>query len=59
MSGIACGIDEPIGANDDDACLLLRHPVDQGAAGVAYAAWQTLRADDSLWVEDEPETDEA
>ncbi len=24
-------------------------------AGVAYAAWQTLRADDSLWVEDEPE----
>jgi len=27
-------------------------------AGVAYAAWQTLRADDSLWVEDEPETDE-
>ena len=28
-------------------------------AGVAYAAWQTLRADDSLWVEDEPEADEA
>jgi hypothetical protein len=28
-------------------------------AGVAYAAWQTLRADDSLWVEDEPESDEA
>jgi hypothetical protein len=30
------------------------------AAGVAYAAWQTLRADDSLWIEDEPEpeTDE-
>jgi hypothetical protein len=28
-------------------------------AGVAYAAWQTLRADDSLWVEDEPEGDEA
>jgi hypothetical protein len=25
------------------------------AAGVAYAAWQTLRADDSLWVEDEPD----
>jgi len=24
-------------------------------AGVAYAAWQTLRADDSLWIEDEPE----
>jgi hypothetical protein len=24
-------------------------------AGVAYAAWQTLRADDSLWVEDDPE----
>lgn len=27
-------------------------------AGVAYAAWQTLRADDSLWVEDEPEIEE-
>lgn len=27
------------------------------AAGVvAYAAWQTLRADDDLWIEDEPET---
>jgi hypothetical protein len=26
------------------------------AAAVAYAAWQTLRADDDLWVEDEPET---
>lgn len=25
------------------------------AAGVAYAAWQTLRADDELWVSDEPE----
>jgi hypothetical protein len=24
-------------------------------AGVAFAAWQTLRADDSLWIEDEPE----
>lgn len=24
------------------------------AAAVAYAAWQTLRADDDLWVEDEP-----
>lgn len=28
-------------------------------AGVAYAAWQTLRADDSLWIEDEPEPEEA
>lgn len=27
-------------------------------AGVAFAAWQTLRADDSLWIEDEPD-DEA
>lgn len=25
------------------------------AAGLAYAAWQTLRADDELWVSDEPE----
>jgi hypothetical protein len=23
-------------------------------AGIAYAAWQTLRADDDLWVDDEP-----
>jgi hypothetical protein len=29
------------------------------AAGVAYAAWQTLRADDSLWVEDDPEVEPA
>ena len=27
------------------------------AAGIAYAAWQTLRADDELWVSDEPESD--
>ena len=25
-------------------------------AAVAYAAWQTLRADDDLWIDDEPET---
>ena len=25
------------------------------AAGLAYAAWQTLRADDELWVSDEPD----
>lgn len=25
------------------------------AAGIAYAAWRTLRADDELWVSDEPE----
>jgi hypothetical protein len=24
-------------------------------AGLAYAVWQTLRADDDLWIEDEPE----
>lgn len=24
-------------------------------AGIAYAAWQTLRADDELWVSDDPE----
>jgi hypothetical protein len=28
-------------------------------AGIAYAAWQTLRADDSLWVEDDPESADA
>jgi len=26
-------------------------------AGVAYAAWQTLRADDELWVSDDPDDD--
>lgn len=26
------------------------------AAGIAYAAWQTLRADDELWISDSPET---
>ncbi|EPR75077.1 hypothetical protein ADILRU_2614 [Leifsonia rubra CMS 76R] len=26
------------------------------AAGVAYAAWQTLRADDDLWIDDEAES---
>ena len=25
-------------------------------AGIAYAAWQTLRADDELWVSDDPES---
>lgn len=25
------------------------------AAGLGYAVWQTLRADDDLWVEDQPE----
>ena len=25
------------------------------AAGLAYAMWQTLRADEDLWIEDEPE----
>lgn len=27
------------------------------AAGVAYAAWQTLRADDDLWIDDDAELD--
>jgi hypothetical protein len=26
-------------------------------AGVAYAAWQTLRADDDLWIDDDADTD--
>ena len=29
------------------------------AAAVAYAAWQTLRADDDLWVEDEKDASDA
>lgn len=27
-------------------------------AAIAYAAWQTLRADDDLWIDDEPESPE-
>ena len=27
------------------------------AAGIAYAAWQTLRADDDLWIDDEELTE--
>ena len=34
--------------------LLQRGAVGIAAAGVAYAAWQTLRADDELWVADDP-----
>lgn len=26
------------------------------SAAIAYAAWQTLRADDDLWIDDEPES---
>jgi hypothetical protein len=28
-------------------------------AGVAYAAWQTLRADDDLWIDDEDSTEQS
>ncbi len=28
------------------------------AAGIAYAAWQTLRADDDLWIDDEELTEQ-
>ncbi len=28
-------------------------------AAIAYAAWQTLRADDDLWIDDEPEAPQA
>jgi hypothetical protein len=29
------------------------------AAGIAYAAWQTLRADDDLWIDDEELTEQS
>lgn len=29
------------------------------AAGIAYAAWQTLRADDDLWIDDEDLTEQS
>ena len=28
-------------------------------AGIAYAAWQTLRADDDLWIDDEEITEQS
>ena len=56
-AGVKAGIlEEP---KSSPAKYIVLGVVALAVAGVAYAAWQTLRADDSLWIEDEPETDEA
>lgn len=53
------GLVEPPKSSSGPAKYIFLGVAIVAAAGVAYAAWQTLRADDSLWVEDEPEAEEA
>ena len=55
--GVSAGIIEP--PRSSPAKYIVLGVVALAVAGVAYAAWQTLRADDSLWIEDEPEDDDA
>jgi lysozyme family protein len=57
-AGVRAGIIEAPKSSGPGKYILLGVAL-VAVAGVAYAAWQTLRADDSLWVEDEPEGDEA
>jgi len=49
------GLVEPPKSSSGPAKYIFLGVAIVAVAGVAYAAWQTLRADDSLWVEDEPE----
>lgn len=56
-AGVRAGVIEAPKSSGPAKYILLGVAV-VAVAGVAYAAWQTLRADDSLWVEDEPEADE-
>ena len=56
-AGVKAGVVEP--PRSSPAKYIVLGVVALAVAGVAYAAWQTLRADDSLWIEDEPESDEA
>lgn len=53
-AGVKTGIIEAPKSSGPGKYILLGVAV-VAVAGVAYAAWQTLRADDSLWIEDEPE----
>jgi hypothetical protein len=55
--GVKAGIIEPPKSSSGPAKYIFLGVAIVAAAGVAYAAWQTLRADDSLWVEDEPENE--
>lgn len=57
-AGVRAGVVEAPKSSGPGKYILLGVAV-VAVAGVAYAAWQTLRADDSLWIEDEPEPDEA
>ena len=54
-AGVRAGIVEP---RTSPAKYIVLGVVALAVAGVAYAAWQTLRADDSLWIEDEESDDE-
>ena len=55
--GVRTGIVEP--PRSSPAKYIVLGVVALAVAGVAYAAWQTLRADDSLWIEDDESDDEA
>lgn len=55
-AGVRAGIVEP--PRPSPAKYIVLGVVVLAVAGVAYAAWQTLRADDSLWIEDD-ESDDA
>ena len=56
-AGSKVGIVEPPRSASGPAKYIVLGVALVAAAGVAYAAWQTLRADDSLWIEDEPENE--
>jgi len=53
-AGVRAGVIEAPKSSGPGKYILIGLAV-VAVAGVAYAAWQTLRADDSLWIEDEPE----
>jgi polyribonucleotide nucleotidyltransferase len=56
--GTKVGIIEPPKKSGPGKYILIGFGVVTVAA-IAYAAWQTLRADDDLWIDDEPETPQA
>jgi hypothetical protein len=51
--GVKAGIVQPKSSGPGKYILIGIGVV--AVAGLAYAAWQTLRADDDLWIDDEPE----
>jgi len=56
--GTKVGIIEPPKKSGPGKYILIGFGVVTVAA-IAYAAWQTLRADDDLWIDDEPEATES